>query len=87
MPIISQNSAQFVLSSFPLPPCSSVVLFKLMAVEHTESLFRSLIAPDYVIFQKVLDLFFTFIFMLSLNPHAAATSSLDCFQYGLIQNS
>lgn len=58
-----------------------------MPVQHTESLFRSLTAPDYVIFQKVLDLCFTFIFMRSLNPYAAATSSLDCFQYGLIQNS
>lgn len=54
---------------------------------HTESLFKSLVAPDYVIFQKVLDLVFTFILTRSFNPHAVVTSSLDCFKQSLIVSS
>lgn len=46
-----------------------------------------LIAPDYVILQKVLNLVFTFILTRSLNPHAAPGSSLGCFKYSLIANS
>lgn len=62
-----------------------LVLYKLKPVQRPSSpCSRSLIAPDYVILQNVLNFIFTFMITRSLNLHA---SSLDYFSHSLTQDS